>query len=137
MTLRPLLLASLIAAAGCGAPPAAGPSEAAAPETAEPEAAAPAVAASVTYAKDVLPIFQARCATCHIEQTKGGFSAADHAAAMEGGKSGAVVAAGDPEGSLLYQMVAGTADKTMPPKGDPLSDAELATVRSWIESGAQ
>lgn len=131
MTLRVLSLACVLAAAGCGAPPSAGTSPDAASASATP------AASSITYAKDVLPIFQARCATCHIEQAKGGFSAADHGTAMAGGKSGAVVAAGDPEASILYQMVAGTAEKRMPPKGDPLSDAELAVVRSWIEGGAE
>jgi len=47
-----------------------------------------------------------------------------------------VVVPGNGEGSLLYQMVAGTTEKRMPPKGEPLSAEDVATIKSWIDSGA-
>ncbi len=96
------------------------------------EAAPPA-----TFAAAVQPIVAQRCAKCHVEESKGQYSLASLESALAGGKNGAaVVVPGNGEGSLLYQMVAGTAEKRMPPKGEPLSAEEVATIKSWIDSGA-
>ena len=38
----------------------------------------------------------------------------------------------DPEGSILYQKVAGTTCGTRMPLGSPLDDAEIACVKEWI-----
>lgn len=99
-------------------------------------AAAPS-AGGATFASAVQPIFQGKCAKCHIEETKGGLSLASLQSTMDGGKKGPDVVAGDADGSLLYQMVSGQAEKRMPPKGDPLSDAEIATIKGWIDGGAK
>jgi mono/diheme cytochrome c family protein len=96
------------------------------------EAAPPA-----TFAASVQPIVAQRCAKCHVEESKGQYSLDSLESALAGGKNGAaVVVAGNGEGSLLYQMVAGTAEKRMPPKGEPLSAEDVATIKRWIDSGA-
>ena len=48
-----------------------------------------------------------------------------------------MVVAGDTEQSLLMRRVLGLdGEDRMPLDADPLSDAELATLRGWIASGA-
>lgn len=111
------------------------------PKANAPTAAAPAggeaSVADVTFASAIQPIVAQRCAKCHVEETKGRYSLASLESALAGGKSGpGVVVPGNGEGSLLYQMVAGKAEKRMPPKGDPLSDQDIATIKAWIDSGA-
>ncbi len=94
-------------------------------------------AAPATFAAAVQPIVAQRCAKCHVDESKGQYSLATLESALAGGKNGAaVVVPGNGEGSLLYQMVAGTAEKRMPPKGEPLSAQDIATIKSWIDSGA-
>lgn len=123
----------LIAMAGC-APT--GEDAGGATEEDTMESAAPA-AAEPTFASAVEPIIAAKCAKCHVEDSKGELSLASLDSALAGGKKGSDIVPGDAEGSLLYQMVAGLAEKRMPPKGDPLSDEEIATIKAWIDSGAK
>jgi uncharacterized membrane protein/mono/diheme cytochrome c family protein len=49
-----------------------------------------------------------------------------------------VVQPGKPEASQLYKRITLPADHEdrMPPKGDPLTEAQVELVRNWIESGA-
>ena len=86
------------------------------------------------FTRDVLPILQARCLECH--------STSDHSGGLDleaglihGGHSGAVVVPGQPDESLLLQLVAAG---TMPPeKSSRLPATEVETVRTWIASGAK
>lgn len=82
-------------------------------------------------------MFKTSCANCHSDSNrKGDLSLATFASTMEGGESGAVIVAGDPDGSLLFRMVTKQEEPYMPRKGDPLTDAQIATLRSWIQNGA-
>ena len=92
--------------------------------------------ASLTFAADIAPIFEARCAKCHIEGEKGELSLASLESALAGGKKGDDIVPGDSGNSLLVKMISGQTEKRMPPKGDPLSDAEIATIQQWIDGGA-
>jgi len=127
-----LLVAVLIAVAGCA--PSDGNSAPEASSTPE-ESAAPA--GDVTFASAIQPIIEEKCASCHVDEQKGGLSLASLESALAGGKKGGDIVAGDGEGSLLYQMVAGLAEKRMPPKGDPLTDDQIATIKAWIDGGAK
>ena len=55
--------------------------------------------------------------------------------ALKGSHNGPVVVKGDPENSLLYQRVS---KREMPPPAfkQTLGDAEIETIRRWIEGGA-
>ncbi len=133
-----LLAALLIAVAGCAPSDGNGAPEAnSAPEegSAVEESAVPA--GDVTFASAIQPIIAEKCAGCHVEEQKGGLSLASLESALAGGKKGGDIVAGDGEGSLLYQMVAGLAEKRMPPKGDPLTDDQIATIKAWIDGGAK
>lgn len=95
-----------------------------------------AAAEKVTYVDHVLPLFKARCGSCHnANDKKGGLALDSYAGVMEGGGSGAVVEGGAPDSSYLFQLVTHESEPTMPPNADKLPDAELAVIRKWIEGG--
>ncbi|QDU50934.1 PSD1 and planctomycete cytochrome C domain-containing protein [Gimesia panareensis] len=97
-------------------------------------------AAQVDFAKQIRPLFQAKCYSCHgREVQEGGFRLDLKSRALEGGDSGVAIKPGKSHQSELFHRVAGTGDgDKMPPEGEgtPLSKEELALVKTWIEQGA-
>jgi hypothetical protein len=95
-------------------------------------------AAPVDFAHEVVPILRGHCAECHAgDKKKGGLSMNTRASLLEGGENGAVVVAGQAAKSkLLEAVVSADPDVRMPPKGDRLTPAEVATLRAWVEQGA-
>ena len=95
-------------------------------------------AASVDFAHEVVPILRKHCSECHTgDKKKGGLSMNTRASLLEGGENGAVISAGQTQKSkLLDAIVSADPDVRMPPKGDRLSPAEVATLRAWVEQGA-
>lgn len=94
------------------------------------------------YQQKVKPIFDANCFRCHGGVNhRGGLSFDTQAGLMKGGHDGVVVVVGHPEDSLLVKLIRheGPANDPMPmpPKGDKLSDADIATVTAWIKAGAK
>ncbi len=127
---------TLSEAFGLSAPPAAEMAAAAAPAEEKMAADAPAMDFK-NFADHVAPIFQARCARCHNEdKRKSGLSVANFAGTMEGGSSGPVIVAGDPDGSRLFKLITQQEEPVMPPSGDPLSAEEVEIIREWIAQGA-
>jgi mono/diheme cytochrome c family protein len=90
---------------------------------------------NASFSKDVLPIFEARCASCH--GSLGGWDGSNYAAVMESGNNSPVIIAGDPQASLLVQKLFGiqTTGGSMPP-GKPLAQEEIDLIVSWIAAGA-
>ncbi len=91
------------------------------------------------FEKHVAPILIKRCLECHNERDASGELVLDsHPAFLKGGQSGQVVVTGDPDESLLFEMVSGG---DMPPekKGVPqtLPKNEVETIRRWIAAGAK
>ena len=78
-----------------------------------------------------------RCLKCHNASPRmSGLSLASAADARKGGLHGPAIVPGKPEQSLLLGMISG--DKPKMPMGDaPLSPAQVAEIRTWIEQGAQ
>lgn len=91
------------------------------------------------FQSQVQPIFDAHCVRCHGEKQKGGLSVRNRALLLTGGESGQpAVTPGHPETSQLLQLVsAGKDDYRMPPKGDGLSETEIAILHRWISEGAR
>lgn len=93
----------------------------------------------VDFVKDIEPLLQKNCVKCHgPEKHKGDLRLDSKAAAMKGGKDGAVIVAGQADKSDLYHRItlpAGS-DDIMPSKGDPLTKAETDLIRDWINQGA-
>ncbi len=88
------------------------------------------------FRERVAPILEARCVTCHEgTKPKGGLALVSAKRFRTGGDSGPVVVAGMPDQSLLLEYISG--DEPLMPKDDvPLSAAEVAAIREWIEAGA-
>ncbi len=94
----------------------------------------------IDYAKDVQPIFAAKCTVCHSgSEQKGKFDMGTFAALMKGGRRGVAVVAGKPMDSLLYTYSSHNKAPIMPPKSEenPLTPNEVAIFKLWIEQGAK
>src|SRR4051812_43812871 len=92
-------------------------------------------AARTDFERDVRPIFQKHCFSCHgPTRQKSALRLDIKTEAMKGGDTyGPSIVAGMAADSPLIQLVSGeNEDLTMPPKGDRLSAAEIATLTSWI-----
>ncbi|NBV21689.1 MAG: DUF1549 domain-containing protein [Proteobacteria bacterium] len=99
----------------------------------------PAVSGPVDYAKDIQPLFAARCYSCHgLEKQKGGLRLDLKAAAMAGGDNGPILIPGkSAESKLVHAVARLTPEVAMPPKeADQFSPAEVGRVRAWIDAGA-
>jgi WD40 repeat protein len=55
---------------------------------------------------------------------------------MEGGSSGPVIVAGDPDGSRLMRLITQQEEPFMPPSGTPMPPEEIEIIRKWIADGA-
>ncbi len=103
-------------------------------------AAEPAGAASVDFAKEVKPILEAKCAACHgALKQQAGLRLDAGPLVLQGGDNGPVVVPRKPAESLLWRKVSSReVSERMPPEGEgePLSTAQLATIKSWIDQGA-
>jgi hypothetical protein len=96
----------------------------------------PKPAAQVTFATHILPIFRAKCISCHGgRKTKGGLDLRTVAALLEGGESGSGFKPGNVEESVLWSYI--VTDK-MPPgkkkrkKNKKLTSEEKNLIRQWI-----
>lgn len=90
----------------------------------------------------LLPIFEARCQSCHNQhKTKGDFLMTSYNSIQAGGKSKkAMLVSGEAAQSELYHRITlSLADEErMPPKQKKgLSEDEVALLKWWIEEGAE
>jgi cytochrome c553 len=92
---------------------------------------------TLSFSSDVQPILQQRCAACHGRAKQGGLKVDTLADLMSGGRRGPVVVPGDPTRSRLVQVLDGRAQPKMPPRGAPLSQAQIAAIAAWIQQGAK
>ena len=92
------------------------------------------------YTLRVAPLFEAHCTGCHGERRqKSELRLDSFAAAMRGGKHGAVIRAGVVGDSELIARITlpQTDEKAMPPQGkDPLNADDATVVRLWVAAGA-
>ncbi|MFM7052728.1 MAG: SUMF1/EgtB/PvdO family nonheme iron enzyme, partial [Planctomycetota bacterium] len=97
-------------------------------------AMAPLVAAqSSDVAARVEELFRQKCLDCHGSEEakpKGGFKGVELVDELL--RNPKYVKRFDPANSLLYQYLSGAQTPQMPKGDDPLTDSELALVRSWI-----
>ncbi len=111
--------------------------------TADADEPTPAAAEpkQISYSKDVEPIFRRNCFGCHQGAKQlGSYKMTDFAALVAGGETGEpAIVPGKPAESYLVDQITssdGRAEMPKPPVA-PLSDAEVDTIRRWIEQGAQ
>ncbi len=97
-------------------------------------------ASDSVYAMHIYPILDANCIACHGDaKVKGGLRVNSYELLMRGGKEGAVIVAGHPEKSILFERVTLPTDhkKFMPAEGKPpLKPQEIALIKAWILQGA-
>src|SRR3954447_1183868 len=96
-------------------------------------------AASISFKRDVAPIFLQRCQGCHgPEKVKGEYRLDTFDRLTKSGASGDTpVAAGKLDKSELYRLIASAdEDERMPKKGEPLTKDQVALIGRWIEQGA-
>ncbi len=95
-------------------------------------------ARQVDFAKDIKPVFEARCINCHGRgKNKGGFALNSRETMLQGGDSGPAVVIGQSAESYLIELVSGLdPDNVMPQKGTKLTADEVGLLRAWIEQGA-
>ena len=104
-------------------------------------AGVPSASDSVDFNRDVRPILVARCFVCHgpDESTrKRGLRLDLRDGAIAPAKPGRdpAIVPGDAERSLLIERITDHLDP-MPPSGEPLTAAEIETLRRWIDGGAE
>src|SRR5690349_17382593 len=84
----------------------------------------------------VRPVLASNCFSCHTSNKMGGLRLDSQEAIIQGGKSGPAVVPGDPEKSLLMQLVRHADAKKRMPMGSKLKDGEIAALESWVKAGA-
>jgi len=94
--------------------------------------------AQVDFVRDIQPILQNTCYECHgPKKAKGTLRLDSRAGFMKGGDTGAIVVPGNSDKSPLVRRLLGLdGEDRMPKDGDPLPEAQIALIRSWIDQGA-
>ena len=96
--------------------------------------------AQVSFEKQVKPVLESACLSCHGEKKpKGELQLNTHEALLEGSEYGKVVVPGKPEESTLYTttILPADADEVMPPKGELLTNDQANALKEWIAAGAK
>ncbi len=94
---------------------------------------------TVSFARDIAPILVENCNGCHIagRQASGNFRMDTFTQLLRGGDSGAVIASGKAEDSLLIKKLKGESGQRMPAGGRPaLSPERIELISTWIREGA-
>jgi mono/diheme cytochrome c family protein len=92
---------------------------------------------AVSFEKDLMPIFRANCVSCHKpDKKKGKLDMSTYADLMKGGKQGSPVKPGEPEKSILVEMISGP-EPEMPEKGEKLKPEQVDLISRWVRQGAK
>jgi cytochrome c553 len=109
--------------------------------------AAPAPATPAISAKDlqffeskIRPVLVDKCYKCHskdADKVRGGLILDTREGLMHGGNTGPAIEPGNPGKSLLIDAISyKNEDLQMPPKGEKLSDQQIADLTEWVRRGA-
>jgi WD40 repeat protein len=91
-----------------------------------------------SYLRDVRPILDQNCTSCHQPASKqSDLDLTTYARFQAGGKRGPAFVAGSPEQSLVIQFLTAAVQPSMPFGQPPLDAAAVSTIRDWITSGAK
>lgn len=114
----------------------------AAPAPASAPTPAPALSPDQTqfFESKIRPVLAKHCYKCHASDSakvKGGLLLDSREGLLKGGDTGPAVVSGDPDKSLLIKAIRYTdPDLQMPPKGEKLTDAQIADLVAWVKMGA-
>ena len=97
-------------------------------------------ARKIDFGKDVQPIFQASCVSCHgPSQQMAGFRIDQRRYALPNrvGANGARIVPGEIGRSRVYQKIAGSGGGLQMPPTGALSAEQIGIIKTWIEQGAE
>ena len=99
--------------------------------------------AKIDFVKQIVPILETECVSCHKPSNKeenGELDITSKATAMTGGDHGPILVAGDPDKSrMIKDMLRPDDDKKRmppPPNHDALKKEEIELIKQWIAEGA-
>ncbi len=98
------------------------------------------VVSAVDFEKQVQPILEFHCVSCHNDvKTKGGLRFDRGDLFHKGGDGGPAFVTGKPEESLLIELVSLPSDDedVMPPEGRKLTESEIKILQEWVKEGAK
>lgn len=87
----------------------------------------------ISFVNQIAPLLVGKCARCHTQNPRGGFSIVSYATIDKGSDAGRVYQKGRGPGSTLITLLE-TGD--MPRGGSPMSADEIALISKWIDNGA-
>ncbi len=92
------------------------------------------------FESKIRPILSETCYKCHSEKegkSKGGLTLDTRDALRKGGDDGPVIVPGKPgESALIKAVTYDDPDLQMPPKGEKLTDKQIADLTQWVKMGA-
>ena len=95
-------------------------------------------AVDVSFIKQIAPLLNSKCASCHDEKAAGKLRIDSFAEMKKGGKSGPLLQLGNPQRSLIMARVAApNPAQRMPKDAAALSNEELTMLANWIKQGAK
>ena len=94
---------------------------------------------TVSFEKDIKPMFEAACVKCHAKgKDKGGFSLETREMFLKGGDTGPAALLGKSGESNVVELVSGIdPDNVMPKKGTKWTPEQVGLLRAWIDHGAE
>src|SRR5947207_4866665 len=91
-------------------------------------------AGAPSYLRDVRPILDQNCTSCHQPASKqSDLDLTTYAGFQAGGKRGPAFVAGSPEQSLVIQFITAALTPSMPFGQPPLAANDVSTIRDWID----
>jgi ankyrin repeat protein len=97
-------------------------------------------AGKVDFGKDIQPIFQTQCVSCHgPSQQMGGFRIDQRRYALPNrvGANGVRIVPGNSDRSRLYQKLIGNGGGLQMPPAGPLTKEQIDLVKRWIDQDAE
>jgi WD40 repeat protein len=93
-----------------------------------------------TFDRDIFPILEAKCLTCHDKEgglAEGDLDLTSLASLTQGGKHGPSIQVGKGAESLVFLRSSRNLKPFMPPEGegDPLNSEEITKLKIWIDQG--
>jgi len=88
------------------------------------------------FSEKIAPMLQEKCLSCHnAQKMEGDLDLSTREMTLKGGEDGPGLVPGKPEISRILKIVSGAKPK-MPKEGKPLSEPQIADLKTWIEQGA-
>lgn len=88
------------------------------------------------FESHIRPVLAQQCFACHTNSKNGGLRLDSREDLLVGGKSGAAIAPGDPDRSLLLSAIKHSGTLRMPKGGTRLTEEQIGFFATWVKDGA-